>query len=122
MVAMRGTDLRLVTGMIPGSTGLSTPRAARSATRPVYSAASKKNWVTAKSASDSLAARWSRSVSGSGESGMAAGLGGHPDREAPDGAGQLHQLRGVGSSPGPSSGSAGGSPPRAIRFSTPAVR
>ncbi len=30
--AMRGMELRLVTGMIPGTTGLSMPRAASSST------------------------------------------------------------------------------------------
>ena len=86
--------------MIPGSTGLSTPRSARSSTRPVYSSASKKNWVTAKSASASLAARWSRSLDRSGRERMAGRVGRHPDREAADGPGQLDELDGVASSPG----------------------
>jgi hypothetical protein len=49
--------LRLVTGMMPGITGLCMPRAARSSTRERYSPDLKKNWVTAKSATSILAAR-----------------------------------------------------------------
>jgi len=50
-------DLRLVTGMIPGITGLSIPRAASSSRSRRYSSVWKKNWVIAKSATASLAAR-----------------------------------------------------------------
>ena len=96
MTAMRGTEVRLVTGMIPGSTGLSTPRSARSATRPVYSDASKKNWVTAKSARGQLGGQVVAVAGRIGRERMAAGLGRDPDREPPDGGGQLHQLGGVG--------------------------
>jgi len=46
-----------VTGKMPGRTGVSTPRSRRSAISPTYSASSKKNCVTPKSASSSLAAR-----------------------------------------------------------------
>ncbi len=110
------------TGMIPGSTGLSTPRSARSATRPMYSEASKKNWVTAKSARASLAARWSRSVARSAESGWPAGWAATPTENPPMAGPARPARRRAASSPGPSSGSVGGSPPRAIRFSTPALR
>ena len=75
---------------------MSTPRSRRSATRPSYSDASKKNCVTPKSASASLAARKSRSLAQVGRPGMAGRVGGHPDGESADGAGQLHELRGVG--------------------------
>ena len=60
--AIRGSTAARVTGMIPGSTGLSTPRTDRSSTSPRYSSASKKNWVTAKSASLIFSARKSRSA------------------------------------------------------------
>ena len=57
IVAIRSMELNDVTGMIPGRTGLVTPRAARSATKDSYSSAAKKNWVHAKSAISSFAAK-----------------------------------------------------------------
>ena len=83
MRAMPGTELSRSTGMMPGRTGLVTPRVARSATRDVYSWASKKNWVTAKSARASLAARWSRSAATSVDSGWPAGWAATPMENPP---------------------------------------
>ena len=93
-----------VTGRMPGRTGVSTPRARRSAIRLSYSEASKKNWVTPKSASSSLAARWSRSLGQVRRAGVAGRVGRHADGEAADGPGQLDQLRGVGQLAGPGVG------------------
>ena len=96
-----------VTGRMPGRTGVRTPRASRSRTSPSYSEASKKNWVTPKSASSSLAARKSRSLPVLGRAGMPGRVGRHPDREAADGPGQLDQLDGVGQLTGPGLGIGG---------------
>ena len=53
---------------------------------------------------------------------MAGRVGRHPDREAADGPRQFDQLDGVAQLPVDGAGSVGGSPPSAMRFSTPALR
>ena len=119
---MRGTDLSEVTGMMPGRTGVVTPRSARSSIRPTYSSTSKKNCVTPKSARRSLAASWSRSDCMSGEEGWPAGWAATPIENPPMARASSTSSTAWRSSPGPAAGSVGGSPPRAMRFSTPALR
>ena len=93
-----------VTGRIPGSTGVRTPRASRSATSPSYSEASKKNWVTPKSAISSLAARKSRSLSVLGERGCPAGWAATPTEKPPMARASSTSSAGVGQLTGPGVG------------------
>ena len=89
-----------VTGRMPGSTGLWTPRSSRSETRPSYSSTSKKNCVTPKSASSELGGQVIPVALEVGRAGMARRVRGHADREAADGLGQFDQLGGIGQLPG----------------------
>ncbi len=120
--AILGTEESEVTGMMPGSTGLANPRSARPARSERYSAASKKNWVTAKSARASFSASRSRSATRSDEVGWPAGWAATPMENPPTARASSTSSSAWASSPGPSDGSSGGSPPSAIRFSTPALR
>ena len=96
-----------VTGRMPGRTGVRIPRAARSRTSPSYSEASKKNWVTPKSATLEFGGQEVPVAPVAGGAGMPGRVRRHPYREAADGPGQLDQFDGVGQLTGPGLGIGG---------------
>src|ERR1019366_1830601 len=80
---MRSMPVMVVTGIMPGSTGLVTPSSASSPTRRVHSSTSKKNCVTAKSATASFSARNRRSEARSGDLGWPSGWAATPTEKSP---------------------------------------
>ncbi len=93
---MRPIDESAVTGMIPGTTGVEMPRAARSSTSRQVLLHPEEELGHGEVGQAQLlgqAVPVGRQV---GRSRVPGGVGGHPDRESPDGPGQLHQLDGMG--------------------------
>ncbi len=86
---------RLVTGMIPGTTGLSTPRAARSSTSDRYSSGREEELGYGEVGQPHLLGQEIPVRLHVGRAGVPGGMGRHPDAESADGPGQLHQLDGV---------------------------
>ena len=93
--AMRPIDESAVTGMIPGTTGVEMPRAARSSTSPRYSSDPEEELGDREVGQAQLLGQAVAVGPQVGRSGMAGRVGRHPDREPADGPGQLDQLDGV---------------------------